>query len=119
MRRLSTLPAGYSGTTKVAEIKMHPNEKFLYVTNRGHDSVAIYSIDPANGQLKFINTRPALGSHPRGMLIDPEGKFLLLGNERSDNVVVFTINEKTGDITPAGVELKIPAPTFLTILKLN
>lgn len=119
MRRLSTLPVGYSNTTKVAEIKMHPNEKFLYVTNRGHDSVAIYSIDPENGQLAFINTRPALGKHPRGMLIDSTGKYLLLANERSDNVVMFTINTETGDITPAGVELKIPAPTFLQLLKLE
>jgi 6-phosphogluconolactonase len=97
---------------------MHLNEKFLYVTNRGHDSVAIYSIDP-NGQLKFINTRPALGSHPRGMLIDDTGKYLILANERSDNVVMFRIDQKTGDITPAGVEIKVPAPTFLQLLKLN
>jgi 6-phosphogluconolactonase len=119
MQRLSTLPADYSGTTKVAEIKMHPNERFLYVTNRGHDSVAIYSINPANGQLAFINTRPALGSHPRGMVIDDTGKYLMLANERSDNVVMFRIDEKTGDIAPARVELKVPAPTFLQILKIQ
>jgi 6-phosphogluconolactonase len=119
MRRLSTLPVGYSGTTKVAEIKMHPNEKFLYVTNRGHDSVAIYGINPENGHLSFIKTQPALGSHPRGMLIDSTGKYLILANERSDNVVMFRVDEKTGDITPAGVELKVPAPTFLQLLKLE
>jgi 6-phosphogluconolactonase len=119
MQRLSTLPPGYSRTTKVADIQIHPNQKFLYVSNRGHDSVAIYSINPKNGELAFLKTQPALGAHPRNILIDAEGKYLMLANERSDKVVMFTVNEKNGDITPAGVEINVPAPTFLHLLELN
>jgi 6-phosphogluconolactonase len=120
MQRLSTLPAGMpaSSANKVADIQIHPNRKFLYVSNRGHDSVAIYSIS-ANGQLTFLKTQPALGSHPRNILIDSTGQFLMLANERSDKVVIFTANEKNGDITPAGLEVKVPAPTCLHLLKLE
>lgn len=119
LQRLSTLPSGYTGATKVADIQLHPNGKFLYVSNRGHDSVAIYKVDPVSGHLGFIKTQPALGKHPRNILIDPKGQFLMLANEQSDKVVVFTLDEETGDITPTGVELNVPAPTFLYLLKLE
>lgn len=117
LQRLSTLPPGYSGKTKVADIQLHPNGKFIYVSNRGHDSVAIYKVDPVSGHLGFIKTQPALGKHPRNILIDRQGQFLMLANEQSDKVVVFTLDGETGDTEPAGVEIKVRAPTFLHLLK--
>lgn len=118
-QRLSTLPDGYSGTTKVADIQIHPNRKFLYVSNRGHDSIATYKIDFATGQLGFLKTQAALGEHPRNILIDPEGKYMMLANEKSGNVVVFDINPENGDITPTGLKINVPAATCLQLLKLR
>lgn len=119
MQRLSTLPAGYTGITKVADIQIHPNQKFLYVSNRGHDSVAIYHIDPKNGELGFVKTLPAMGEHPRSILIDPEGQYLLLANENSGQVVLFAVDPENGDIRPVGLEVNVPAATCLQWLKLD
>lgn len=100
----STLPAGYTDKTFAAEVRMHPSGKFLYGSNRGHDSIAIFKIDEASGMLTPIGHEPTGGKIPRNFNIDPSGQWLLAANQDSDNVVLYHINEngtlsRTGEIT--------------------
>ena len=94
LHTISTLPpkqamqAGYSG----AEVQVHPSGKFLYASNRGHDSLAVFAIDQGTGRLTYVENEPTQGSTPRGFGIGPDGGYLLAGNQRSDSVVVFRID---------------------------
>src|SRR5256885_3091122 len=105
----STLPPGFSGRNDVAEVAVHPNGKFLYVSNRGNDSMAILSIDPGNRTLAPARGVPTGGKEPRHFAIDPSGKYLLAENQFSNNIVVFKIDPATGGLTPTGqvVEVQI------------
>ena len=93
-----------------AEVLVHPSGKFLYGSNRGHDSIAVFTIDESSGRLTFVETQPTQGSTPRGFGIDPTGGYLLAGNQRSDSVVVFRINRETGRLTPTGSRIEVGSP---------
>ena len=93
---LSTLPAGAEATGSTAECLVHPNGKWLYVSNRGHDSIAVFAIDQQSGQLKMIEVEPTKGKTPRGFGIDPSGQFLIAGHQESDNISVLRINQQSG-----------------------
>jgi 6-phosphogluconolactonase len=96
-----------SNTT--AEIQVHPNCKFLYVSNRGHDSIAQYTI-AETGTLTAKSWAPTLGRTPRNFRIDPTGTFLLAANQGSNNVVVFKINQTTGELEPTGSKITVSQP---------
>src|SRR6267154_3968769 len=98
----STLPPGFSGRNDVAETAVHPNGKFLYVSNRGNDSIAILSIHPGKRTLAPAGGIPTGGKEPRHFAIDPSGKYLLAENHFSNNIVVFKIDPATGGLTPTG-----------------
>ena len=104
LQTISTLPADQKPLPNysTAEVLVHPSGRFLYGSNRGHDSIAVFSIDEKSGRLTFVETQPTQGSTPRGFGIDPTGAYLLAGNQRSDSVVVFRINQETGRLTPTG-----------------
>lgn len=104
-----TLPADFKGENTCAEVTIHPNGKFLYGSNRGHDSIAIFSI-AEDGSLKSLGHTPTGGKHPRHFAIDPTGAFLLAANRDTDNVVSFRIDQNTGALTPTGHESKLDAP---------
>ncbi len=104
------LPAGFSGRNDAAEIAIHPNGKFLYTSNRGHDSIAVFAIDPVKGTLTFVAHVPTGGKEPRHFAIDPSGKYLLAENQLSNNIVVFKIDPATGGLTPTGQVVEIPSP---------
>jgi 6-phosphogluconolactonase len=110
VQTISTLPAGFSGVSTAAEIEVHPNGRFLYSSNRGYDSLAVFSIDPANGRLTLMEIVPSGGRTPRFFTLDPGARWLLCGNQDSDNVVVFRIDPATGRLTRAGgpVPARIP-----------
>lgn len=114
---LSTLPAGVTGKDfSTAELRMHPSGKFLYGTNRGHHSIAIYSIDQSNGHLTFVGAQSSGVKTPRGMGIDPTGKFLIAGGQDSDNLTVFRIDGTTGKLTQVGAPVPTPTPVDVTFL---
>ena len=113
---ISTLPKGFSAENTTAEIHVHPNGKFLFASNRGHDSIVAYSIDQSSGKLTLIDYFPTQGKNPRDFDIDPSGKFLFAANEDSANVVIFKIDEKTGRLTPTGETLKVPFPVCLKFM---
>jgi len=112
----STLPPGFSGRNDVAEAAVHPNGKFLYVSNRGNDSIAIFSIDPGNRTLAPAGGIPTGGKEPRHFAIDPTGKYLLVENQFSNNIVVFKIDPLTGGLTPAGQVVEVPSPVDIAFL---
>ena len=112
LQTISTLPADVKALPNysTAEVLVHPTGRFLYGSNRGHDSIAVFSIDQATGRLTFVETVATEGSTPRGFGIDPSGAYLIAGNQRSDSVVVFRINPETGRLTPTGSKIAVGAP---------
>jgi 6-phosphogluconolactonase len=119
MATVSTLPDGFSGDNTTAEIKMHPDGKFLYSSNRGHDSIAIFAIDPATGMPTFLEAVPSGGKKPRNFEIAPGGAYLLAANQNSNNIVVFKIDPQTGHLTPTGQILEVPSPACVKFAKLR
>jgi 6-phosphogluconolactonase len=110
---VSTLSANYSGTNDGAEIHVHPSGKFLFVSNRGHDSIAVFSINPRSGELALVQDVSTQGKTPRNFEIDPTGAFLFVANQNSDNIVVFRIDLQTGKLTATGHVLSAPSPVSL------
>ncbi len=113
LQTLSTLPAGFTGTTHTAEVVVHPSGRFVYGSNRGHDSIAVFTVDPAAGKLTFVETTPTQGKTPRNFVIDPSGQFLLAENQDSSSIVTFRIDARTGRLTPTGEKLDTPMPVCL------
>ena len=112
LQRISTLPEGYTGASHGAEIRVHPSGRFLYGSNRGHNSVAIFGIDQANGHLESLGHVSTEGDHPRHFTISPDGQWLLVANMNSDSLVVFRIADD-GGLRAVGDPLSLPAPTCL------
>jgi 6-phosphogluconolactonase len=108
---VSTLPAGATQKDNLTgEIVVHPNGKFLYASNRGHDSIAVFAIDQASGQLSSLGHCLAGGRTPRNFNIDPSGKYLLSANLGSDSVTVLPIDPITGKLSRAAHEIKVIQP---------
>ncbi len=110
LQTISTLPKGFTGENDDAEIQMHPSGKFLYASNRGHDSIAVFAIDPVKGTLTPVEDTPTQGKIPRSFEIDPTGTLLFAENQKSDNIVVFRIDAKTGHLKPTGQVLEVASP---------
>jgi len=112
VQSISTLPPGEEvrKNYSTAEVFVHPNGKFLYGSNRGHNSIAVFSIDAATGKLTLVEHVPSGGKTPRNFNLDPTGRFLLSANQDSGNVVVFRIDEKTGRLTPTGDSVELQKP---------
>jgi 6-phosphogluconolactonase len=110
LQTISTLPKGFSGHDEAAEIQVHPSGKFLYASNRGHDSIAVFAIDGSKGTLTPIEYVSSKGASPRHFEIAPTGSLLFVANEKSDNIVVFRISLRTGRLTPTGTVLEVAQP---------
>lgn len=107
---VGTLPADFTGENTTADIHVHPGGKFLYGSNRGHDSLAVFAINRATGRLSLIEHVPTGGRTPRNFGLDPTGRWLLAANQNSDSVVVFRVDDRTGRPTPTGQVLEVGAP---------
>ncbi len=110
IQRISTLPKDYTGENYPAEIQVHPNGKFLYVSNRGHDSITVFGIDRDSGKLTPVQQVSTKGRWPRHLALDPSGVFLFVANQNSGNVVVFHIDAATGQLRPAGQSFELHGP---------
>lgn len=111
-----TLPAGFTGSNTTAEVKVHPNKKFLYGSNRGHNSIASFSIDTATGKLTPLGHTPTGGNTPRNFNITPDGAFLIAANQDSGNLVIFRVDTKTGALTPTGKTYNVPKPVCILFI---
>jgi len=116
LQTVSTLPKDFSARNDAAEIAVHQNGTFLYASNRGHDSIAVFAIDPNEGTLKLVTHVPTGGKEPRHFAIDPTGNYLLVENQLSNNIVVFKIDPATGSLTPTGQVVDVPSPVCLVFL---
>lgn len=112
---ISTLPTDYTGKNISADIHISPDGHFLYGSNRGHDSIAVYRIDQNNGTLSFIQHVATGGRTPRNFAITPGGRFLLAANQDTDSVVVFTIDQDKGKLEPTGTVLSMPQPVCIKL----
>jgi 6-phosphogluconolactonase len=114
---ISTAPEGFSGKIDGAEIKISPDGKFLYASDRGDlNQIVIFSIDPDSGKLTLKGTQPTMGLHPRDFMIDPTGNYLLAANQDSKNIVIFKRNKRTGLLVNTGRQIHIPRPVCLQMI---
>lgn len=113
LHTVSTLPQDFSGKNSTAEIEVHPNGKFLFVSNRGHDSITVFVIDGTTGALTTVERVSTQGKTPRNFEIDPTGTRLFVANQESGNIVIFKIDARTGKLTDTGQVLQVPAPVCL------
>lgn len=116
IQTISTLPADFSGANMCADIHVSPNGKFLYGSNRGHDSIASYRIDENTGKLAFVEHVSTGGKTPRNFAIDPTGKFLLAANQNSDSIFVFRIDETSGKLGATSNAAQVPTPVCLKLI---
>jgi len=113
---ISTLPADFHGANGCAEIRLHPNERFVYASNRGHDSLAVFARDPEAGTLELVEIVPCGGGHPRNFALSPDGRWLLCANRDSNNVVIFKVDAASGRLEATGRVLSIPEPVCVLFL---
>ncbi len=117
LQNLSTLPADFKGHNTAAEVLVHPSGRFLYASNRGHDSIAVFSID-AEGRLTPVAHVASGGRTPRGFSLDPSGRWLITANQDTHNIVVFALDPATGIPAPTGQSLEVRSPVGVKFLQL-
>jgi 6-phosphogluconolactonase len=110
VQTVGTLPEGFRGASSTAELAVHPSGRFLYGSNRGDDSLAIFAIDPETGRLRPVGRTKTGGKTPRNFAIDPTGRWLIAANQDSNTLVVFRIDPETGGLTQVGEPAAVPVP---------
>jgi 6-phosphogluconolactonase len=115
---VSTLPGTFKAGYSTAEVQVHPSGKFLYGSNRGHNSIAVFAIDGGTGKLTRLENVPTQGKTPRNFAIDPTGTYLVAANQDSDSLVVFRIDPQTGRLRAAGHTAEVPAPVCVKFMPL-
>ncbi|MDB5740266.1 MAG: pgl 1 [Alphaproteobacteria bacterium] len=119
VQTIATIPADFKGENNSAELALDASGRFLYATNRGHDSVSVFAIHPRTGQLSLLQVEPSGGKIPRGMTIDPAGTHLLAGNQDSDGIAIFNRDRASGKLTATGQVLDIPSPVCILFVPLD
>jgi len=117
LQTISTIPKDFKSENSTAEVQVHPSGKFLYGSNRGHDSIAVFAIDQEKGTLRLIEQQSTQGKTPRNFGIDPTGRYLLAANQDSGNVVVFRINLQDGRLSATGQIAQVPSPVCVKFLQ--
>ncbi|QDA61864.1 lactonase family protein [Hymenobacter jejuensis] len=115
IQTLSSLPADFKGENSCADIHVSPDGKFLYGSNRGHNSIAVFAID-ASGHLTLVQHADVQGKTPRNFTLDPTGRILLVANQNSNNIFSYFIDKQTGKLRATGKSVELPSPVYLQIL---
>lgn len=110
IQTVPSLPQGFEGNNSTAEVQVSPNGKFLYGSNRGHDSIVVYGIDEKTGQLTYVENESTRGKTPRNFGVDPTGQILIAANQGTNTLSVYRIDQKTGALTPVGEPVECPSP---------
>lgn len=118
LQYISALPEGFSGESAGGAIHISSDGRFLYSSNRGHDSIAVFSIAEAKGKLQLVDHTSTQGSHPRDFSIDPTGKYLIVANMNTNNIIPFIIEKETGKLTQANEAVTIPSPVCIKFLNI-
>jgi 6-phosphogluconolactonase len=116
LQTLSSVPEDFTASNTGAEIVVHPSGRFVYASNRGHDSVRIFEIDPADGTLHSIGWCPTQGKTPRAIALDPTGRFLFAANQSSDSIVSFRVDELHGGLAPTGQVISTGSPSSIVFV---
>lgn len=114
---ITTLPKGFRGNNSTAEIRVHPGGRFLYGSNRGHDSIAVYQVGATSANLTLVEHEPTRGKTPRTFTIDPSGQWLIAANQGTDTLAVFRLSDKNGALTPVGPLVKVGSPVSVVFLR--
>jgi 6-phosphogluconolactonase len=117
LQTVSTLPEKFPGNNSCAEIEVHPSGKFVYGSNRGHDSIAVFAADRKSGKLTPVEHQSTQGKTPRHFAIDPTGRWLLAENQGSDSIVVFEIDPKTGGLNTTGRTITVGSPVCAVFVR--
>lgn len=117
LETLSTLKAGYHGANTAAEVQVAPSGRFVYASNRGRDSIAVFAVNPQNGTLAWTDETSTEGKTPRNFVFDPSGQFILVGDQDSNRIVVFRVDSQTGRLHAGGDKLDVPSPVCITFLR--
>jgi 6-phosphogluconolactonase len=115
LQTLSTLPDGFVAGNTCADVHIHPNGRFVYASNRGHDSITIFSIEQGSGKLKRVQSQSTLGKTPRNFAIHPSGRFLLAANQNSDSVQVFSLDPATGKLAATEKSISVTKPVCILL----
>lgn len=110
---VSALPAGYNGYNDAADIHLAPSGRFLYSSNRGHNSIAVFAVDPSDGSLTLVEHIGCGGETPRNFAITPDGGHLLAANQKTNSIVVFSIDQESGKLSPTGAVLELASPVCI------
>ncbi len=119
IQTISMLPTGFTGTNFSADVQIHPSGKFVYGSNRGDDTIAVFAVDAGSGKLTPVERVKSLGKTPRIFAIDPTGQFLIVANEDSSSLVVFRIDQKSGRLTATGEQAVAPKPTCIKFVRVQ
>lgn len=112
----STLPADFQGESYAADVQVHPNGKFLFGSNRGHNSIAVFRVDANTGRLQLQGQTLSGGKFPRSLALDSSGTYLVVANQKSDHLSIFRVDSMTGRLEAAGQPILIPQPVCVKIL---
>lgn len=116
IQNIRTLSDDHESSNSTAEIVVHPSGRFVYGSNRGDDSIAVFQVDLDSGELNRVQVEPTQGRSPRNFVIDPSGQFLLAENQGSDSIVVFRIDPQSGHLSASGATLSVPSPVCVRFL---
>jgi 6-phosphogluconolactonase len=119
LHSMSTLQPGFTGKNSSAEIALTPDGRYLYVSNRGPDEIAIFEVEGASRRLRRVGYQPTLGKHPRHFAIDPSGQFLVVANRDSNSIIVFKINQETGTLSPVAGPGRVPKPACVLLRRIS
>jgi 6-phosphogluconolactonase len=119
VQTIATVPGDFKGENNSAELALDASGRFLYASNRGHDSVSLFEISPRTGGLSLLQVEPSRGETPRNIALDPGGAHLLAANQDSDRIVIFKRDARSGRITPDGQVLDIPSPVCILFVPLD
>jgi 6-phosphogluconolactonase len=113
VQTIPTIPADFTKRSSPADVHVHPNGKFVYGSNRGHDSIAIFRIDESNGRMTLVDIVSTGGTTPRGFNFEPSGRLLFAGNQGTGSIVTFSVDGETGKMTPTGAKVDVPRPVCI------
>jgi 6-phosphogluconolactonase len=116
-QELSLRPAGATGANAPADVHVHPTGRFVYASNRGDNTIAVFRLDRTTRALALVQSAPCGGDWPRNFALDPTGRLLLVAHQRSDSIVAFAIDPQTGRLTATGARIAIPAPVCLRFVE--
>jgi len=119
IQTIATIPPDFTKNSSPADVHVHPNGRFVYSSNRGHDSIAIFRIDEASGRMRLIDIVSTQGSTPRGFNFEPDGRFLFAGNQGTGSVVTFAVDADSGKLTPTGARVEVPRPVCVQFASLS